>query len=123
MKIMEICQGYIEKRTSEDNGDIESFHNSPETDYIRINDIETFEDAAEPIEYAFTDHNNVRLHSSTGYPVPAEFEKRRIETPGFRKEFMDNLKKKEKKQMKKIEERKRRLRENVSFEARKIVQV
>ncbi len=42
MKIMGIDHDYIQKHTPEDNGDIESFHNSLKTDYIWVNDIDTF---------------------------------------------------------------------------------
>ena len=45
VKIFGIRSAYIQKHTPEDDGDIESFHNSLKTDYIWINDLETFEDA------------------------------------------------------------------------------
>ena len=41
MKLMGIGQEYIQKSTSEDNGDIESFHSSLKTDYIWVTDLET----------------------------------------------------------------------------------
>ena len=44
----------------EENGDIESFHNSLMTDYIWISDIETFDDAVKLMEYAFNDYNRVQ---------------------------------------------------------------
>ena len=55
VKIPGIRSEYIQKHTPEDNGDIESFHNSLKTDYIWINDLETFEDAENLMEHAFTD--------------------------------------------------------------------
>ena len=55
VKLLGIRSEYIQKHTPEDNGDIESFHNSLKTDYIWANDLETFEDAKKLIEYAFTD--------------------------------------------------------------------
>jgi transposase InsO family protein len=45
VKILGIRSEYIQKHTPEDNGDIESFHNSLKTDYIWVTDLETFEDA------------------------------------------------------------------------------
>ncbi|MEM0136681.1 MAG: hypothetical protein QXU18_15880 [Thermoplasmatales archaeon] len=42
MNIMGIDQEYIQKHTLEDNGDIKSFHNSLNKDYIRPNKIERF---------------------------------------------------------------------------------
>ena len=122
MKIMGIEQEYIRKQTPEDNGDIESFHNSLKTDYIWVNDIETFNDAVKLVECAFKDYNTVRPHSSIDYLPPEEFEKRWNEKPEFRNEFLEKKKKKEEKQMKNREERKRRLKENVSFETEKTVQ-
>ena len=45
MKLLGIKSEYIQKHSPEDNGDIESFHNSLKTDYIWVTDLETFEDA------------------------------------------------------------------------------
>ena len=45
VKLLDIRSEYIQKHTPEDNGDIESFHNSLKTDYIWVTDIDTFEDA------------------------------------------------------------------------------
>ena len=67
VKIMGIKSEYIQNHTPEDNGDIESFYNSLKTDYIWVNDIETFEDAKKLMEYAFTNYNTVRPHSSIEY--------------------------------------------------------
>ena len=64
MKIMGIGQEYIRKHTSQDNGDMESFYNSLKTDYIGVNDIETFDDAVTLMEYAFKDYKIVRTYSS-----------------------------------------------------------
>jgi transposase InsO family protein len=122
MKIMNIGQEYIQKHTPEENGDIESFHNSLKTDYIWISDIETFDDAVKLMEYAFNDYNRVRPHSSVEYLPPAEFERMWIENTEFRNEFLEKRKRKKEKQLKNREERKRRLKENVSFEAEKSVQ-
>ena len=55
MKLLGIKSEYIQKHTPEDNGDIESFHNSLKTDYIWVNDIETFDDAKRLMEQAFID--------------------------------------------------------------------
>ena len=59
-------------------GIFESIHNSLKTDYIWVNDIETFEDAKKLMEYAFNDYNIVRPHSSIEYLSPDEFERRCI---------------------------------------------
>ncbi|EQD75362.1 hypothetical protein B1B_02165, partial [mine drainage metagenome] len=52
------------------------------------------------IEYAFNDYNTIRPHSSISFLPPDVFEERWNEDEDFRNEF--------------LEERKRRLKENVS---------
>ena len=74
------------------------------------------------MEYAFNDYNRVRPHSFIEYLPPAEFERMWIENTEFRNEFLEKRKRKKEKQLKNREERKRRLKENVSFEAEKSVQ-
>ena len=76
VKLLGIISEYIQKHTPEDNGDIESFHNSLKTDYIWVNDIETFQDAQNLMEEAFVDYNTVRPHSSILFLAPDEFERR-----------------------------------------------
>ena len=116
MKLLGIKSEYIQKHTPEDNGDIESFHNSLKTDYIWVNDLETFQDAENLMEHAFIDYNTVRPHSSIDYLPPDEFERRLREEDGFRDKFLEDRKRKEEKRMKNRIERKRRLKENVSLE-------
>ena len=117
MKLMGIGQEYIQKSTSEDNGDIESFHSSLKTDYIWVTDLETLEDAKKLMEYAFSDYNRTRPHSSIDYLPSEEFERRWMNDEGFRKQFLDNRRRKEEKRLRNREEKKRMLRENVSLEA------
>ena len=74
-RLLNIPHEYIKKQTPEDNGDIESFHNSLKTDYIWQNDLESYEDAKELMEYAFNDYNNNRSHFSINYLTPVKFEK------------------------------------------------
>ncbi len=116
VKIPGIRSEYIQKHTPKDNGDIESFHNSLKTDYIWVNDLETFEDARNLMEHAFIDYNTVRPHSSIDYLPPDEFERRFREEDGFMDKFLEERKRKEEKIMKNRIERKRRLMENVSLE-------
>ena len=89
VRILGIRSEYIQKHTPEDNGDIESFHNSLKTDYIWVNDLETFQDAENLMEHAFIDYNTVRTHSSIDYLPPDEFERRLREEDGFRGMFLD----------------------------------
>jgi transposase InsO family protein len=62
MKLLGIKLEYIQKHTPEDNGDIESFHNSIKTDYIWPNEFRNFNDASMEIEKAFYDYNECRPH-------------------------------------------------------------
>ena len=118
VKLMGIGQEYIQKQTPEDNGDIESFHSSIKTDYIWPNELEMFNDVKELMEFAFTDYNTVRPHSSIGYLPPDEFEKRWIEDEEFRNKFLEERKRKEERKMRNMQEKRRRLKENVSLEDR-----
>ena len=92
MKFLGIKSEYIQKHTPEDNGDIESFHNSLKTDYIWVNDIETFDDAKRLMEQAFIDYNAVRPHSSIDYLAPDVFERKLCEEEGFRDKFLEERK-------------------------------
>ena len=70
MKILGTGQEYVQKQAPEDNGDIESFHNSLKTDYIWVTDIEVLEDAQKLMEYTFNNYNTIRPHSSIDYLAP-----------------------------------------------------
>ena len=74
------------------------------------------------MEYAFTDYNGTRPHSSIEYLPPDEFERRWNESADFREKFMEERKKKGERILKNRIEKKRRLKENVSLEAEKSVQ-
>ncbi len=116
MKLLGIKSEYIQKHTPEDNGDIESFHNSLKTDYIWPNDLETFVDAGKLMEHAFTDYNTVRSHSSIDYLPPDEYERKLCEEEDFRDKFLEGRNRREERILKNRIERKRRLMENVSLE-------
>ena len=116
MKLLGIKSEYIQKHTPEDNGDIESFHNSLKTDYIWVNDLETFQDAENLMEHAFIDYNTVRPHSSIDYLPPDEFERRLREEDGFRDKFLESRNRRGERMLKNRIEKKRRLKENVSLE-------
>ena len=108
---------------AEGSGVIQTFTlHSLKTDYIWVTDLETFEDARKLMEYAFTDYNGTRPHSSIDYLPPDEFERRWNESADFREKFMEERKKKGERILKNRIEKKRRLKENVSLEAEKSVQ-
>ena len=68
MKRLGIRLEYIQKHTPEDDGDIESFHNSIKTDHIWPNEFMDFNDASIEMGEAFYDYNEFRPHSSIDYP-------------------------------------------------------
>ena len=121
VKHLGIRSEYIQKHTPEDNGDIESFHNSLKTDYIWITDIDIFENAKSLIEFEFKDYNTIRPHSSISFLPPDEFGRRWNESDEFRNQYLKDKKRKEEKRMKNRNEKKRRLKESVSFEDKKSV--
>ena len=73
LKTMGINREYIEREPPEENGDIESFHNSIKTDYIWINEISNFNEDKIIIENAFNDYNNTRPHSTLDYYSQLQF--------------------------------------------------
>ena len=87
MELLGIRLEYIQKHTPEDNGDIESSHNSLNTDYIWPNEFKNFNDASIDIEKAFYDYNECGLHSSIDYLPTREFRKKFLNDPAFRKRF------------------------------------
>ncbi|OWP57073.1 MAG: hypothetical protein B2I17_02620 [Thermoplasmatales archaeon B_DKE] len=116
-------EGTVPGRCKEGSGVIQTFTlHSLKTDYIWVNDIETFQDAENLIKYAFTDYNTVRPHSSIDFLPPEEFEKRWNEDKKFRNKFLEDRKRKEERRVKNRIEKKRRLKENVSLEDRISVQ-
>ena len=87
MKLLGIKLEYIQKHTPEDNGDIESFHNSIKIDYIWPSEFRDFHDASIEIGKAFSDYNDCRLHSSIDYLPPREFRRKFLDDPSFRERF------------------------------------
>ena len=74
------------------------------------------------MQYAFTDYNTVRPHSSISFLPPDEFERRWNESENFRNKFLEERNRKEEGILKNRIEKKRRLKENVSLEDRISVQ-
>ncbi|MHB8396457.1 MAG: IS3 family transposase [Thermoplasmataceae archaeon] len=113
MMLLGIRIEYIQKHTPEDNGNIESFHNSIKTDYIWPYEFRDFTEAKKQVEYAFTDYNTVRPHSSIMYLAPKEFRNRWSSDPGFRAQYQESLEKeKEKKRSKRENRRKMEVKAN-----------
>ena len=87
MKLLRIRLEYIQKHTPEDNGNIESFHNSIKTDYIWPNEFRDFHETSITIGVAFSDYNECRPHSSIDYLPPREFRRKFLDDPAFRERF------------------------------------
>ena len=85
------------------------------TDYIWQNDLESYEDAKELMEYAFNDYNNNRPHSSIGYLTPVEFEKQWNSSKEFRNRFLEERSKKEERRLKNRKIHIRELNKSVSI--------
>ncbi len=107
MKLLGIRLEYIQKQTPEDNGNIESFHNSIKTDYIWPVDISNFQEGKDIIDHAFRDYNEKRPHSSILFLSPREFRKRWDSDPEFRLEYKNCVKKMKDKAMVKRKNNKR----------------
>ena len=86
MKLLGIKLEYIQKHTPEDNGNIESFHNSIKTDYIWPNEFRNFNDASIEIEKTFSDYNECRPHASIDNLLPREIKGKFLNDPAFRKD-------------------------------------
>ena len=64
---------FIRIHTPEQNGHIESFHNTLKREYIWPHDFSNYQQAEAVISEAFRDCNRNRLHSALKYVPPAEF--------------------------------------------------
>ena len=84
MNLLSKALEYIKKHTPEDNGDIESFHNSIKTDYIWPLEFRDYGEASVAIENAFKDYNEFRPHSSIDYLPPREFRRKFLNDWSFR---------------------------------------
>ena len=105
VKALGFKQEYIEKNTPEDNGDIESFHNSIKTDYIWTNEFRTYEEVNRAIKEAYKDYNEERPHSTIEYMSPNEFIERWNVDENFRERYLNSLDKKRERRMKRMEKR------------------
>ena len=86
LRTLRIKHETIHAHTLEDNGDIESFHNSIKTDYIRPNEFRNFNDASIEIEKTFSDYNECRPHASIDNLLPREIKGKFLNDPAFRKD-------------------------------------
>ena len=73
MKVLGLAVEYIWVSTPQQNGHIESFHNTLKRDYVRPYDFESYQDAEAYLARAIRDYNGSRVHSSIGWLPPDEF--------------------------------------------------
>lgn len=70
---------FIQPRTPEDNGVVESFHAGLDRDYLDIVGFDTIEDARVVIAKAFVDYNTIKPKKRLGWLTPDEY-RRKTET-------------------------------------------
>ena len=78
----------IHAHTPEEDGHIESYFGRFKDDYIYTREFVSFEDFRKYIEWAVSDYNTVRPHSSLNYMTPGEFESA-ILNEDFRKKWIE----------------------------------
>ena len=64
---------FIWKNTPQQNGHVESFHDTLKKEYIWLHDFANYQQAEKVLAEAFADYNTERIHSSIGYMTPTEF--------------------------------------------------
>ena len=78
----------IHAHTPEEDGHIESYFGRFKEDYIYTREFVSFEDFRKYIEWAISDYNTKRPHSSLNYMTPDEFESA-ILNKDFRKKWIE----------------------------------
>lgn len=73
MAILGITVEHIWVSTPQQNGHVESFHNTLKRDYVHTRDFESFQEADAWLVEARRDYNANRVHSSIGRVPPDEF--------------------------------------------------
>lgn len=91
MNLLGIHIEYIQKNTPEDNGNIESFHNSFKTDYAWPYEFQNYGEASVTIKNAFKDYNENRPHSSIEYLPPGEFRGKVLNDQLFRDSYIKKM--------------------------------
>ena len=66
-------ESHLWNHTPQQNGHIESFHNTLKREYIWPHDFANYQEAEAVIAEAFRDYNQDRLHSALRYVPPKEF--------------------------------------------------
>ena len=88
---------------------------SLKTDYIWVREIKDFSEGERIIENAFSDYNNVRLHSSIEYLTPRIFRERYLYDAGFRSMYDEKLenRRNKKRERNKMSFRREKIREGI----------
>ena len=73
MPVLGIRVEHIWASMPQQNGHVESFHNTLKRDYVHTRDFESFQGAAAWLAVARKDYNANRVHSSIGWAPPDGF--------------------------------------------------
>ena len=73
MQTLGIRHEFIWKNTPEQNGHVESFHETLKREYVWPHEFARLQDAEVVLAKAFVDYNKDRIHSALGYLTPNEF--------------------------------------------------
>ncbi|MCL5794597.1 MAG: transposase [Candidatus Thermoplasmatota archaeon] len=88
LKTLGIRHETIHAHTPEEDGHIESYFGRFKDDYIYTREFVSFEDFRKHMEWAVSDYNTKRPHSSLNYMTPEEFESA-ILNENFRKKWLE----------------------------------
>ena len=86
----------IHAHTPEEDGHIESYFGHFKEDYIYSREFKSFDELSGYIDWAVSDYNTVRPHSSLNYMTPNEFEAKIVGDKAFREEWIEKQKRRNK---------------------------
>ena len=86
----------IHAHTPEEDGHIESYFGHFKEDYIYSREFRSFDELSGYIDWAVSDYNSVRPHSSLNYMTPNEFEAKIVGDKAFREEWIEKQKRRNK---------------------------
>jgi putative transposase len=86
----------IHAHTPEEDGHIESYFGHFKEDYIYSREFRSFDELSGYIDWAVSDYNTVRPHSSLNYMTPNEFEAKIVGDKAFREEWIEKQKRRNK---------------------------
>ena len=73
MQMLGLKHEFIWKNMPEQNGYVESFHETLKREYVLPHEFAHFQDVEVILARAFADYNEYKIHSALGYITPNEF--------------------------------------------------